>query len=455
MPKEPTYYPLTAAQQINYVSQKYCLKKSIVDICVMLHFECEIDRDLLLQSVYLAMMRNQSSSVRLHKVGKEIMQYVSDAAPEPVIVMDYSDRTDEELEKDLNMWSQKPFPNKSMDTQLYSIRLIKKPNGFYALYFCVSHLAFDAYALMATASDTMKIYVALRDGTSIPKTKGNYLRLCETDWEFQKSEKRQKCIEYWRNEVFATEPLYTAVEPTKMKPAKKNPRTTQDVNILHNKAYHVNYTLKADIVNRVNEVAIGMNISPQCFYLLAIRSYLSSVNNDQDDVMILNTVARRATLLQKRSGGTRVLGIPFRMNFENKTTTVKEALNGISTLQAGYFAHSDLLITDIIGEYFNERFKKGELDGYHTVNFTYNPYSIALPEGIKARLTTYSTGAGSMPIYLSVMALDDSGDLNFNYDCMEVYTTPDTSRKMHEHITKVLNAMVDNPDMTLLDLNKV
>ena len=437
-----------------YVSQKYSFQKSIVDICTLLHFECEMDKNLILQAIHVAMLRNQSSSVRLHKVGKEIMQYISDAAPEPVIVMDYSDRTDEELDRDVNMWSRTPFPNKSMDTQLYSIRLIKKPNGFYALYFCVSHLAFDAYALMATASDAMKIYVALRDGTAIPRAKGNYLRLCETDWEFQKSEKRQKYIEYWQQEVFTSEPLYTAVEPSKMPPSKHNPRTTKDVDILNSKAYHLNYRLAADIVNRVNEAAAGMNISPQCFYLLAVRSYLSSVNNDQDDVMFVNTVARRATLLQKRSGGTRVLALPFRMNFDNKTMTVTEALNKISTLQVGYYAHSDLVITDIIGDYFKQKYNKSEMDGYHSVSVTYNPYSISLPEGITARLTTYSNGANSMPVYLSIMALDDSGELNFNYDCMYSFTTPDTAKNMHEHITRALTAMVDNPNMTLLELNK-
>ena len=455
MPKEPTYYPLTTAQQVMYVNLKYCFKKSVVNICTMLHFECEMDPNLLLQSVHVAMLRNQSSAVRVHKVGKEIMQYLSDAAPDPVIVMDYSDRTDEELENDINTWSQTPFPNKSMDTQLYSIRLIKKPNGFYGFYFCVSHLAFDAYALISTASDMMKIYAALRDGTAIPRAKGNYLRLCETDWEYRKSEKYEKCLDYWKKEVYNTQPLYTAVEPSKMKPAKKNPRTTQDVNIFNSKGYHVNYTLKADIVNSVSEAAIGMNISPQCFYLLAVRSFLSSINNDQDDVMFLNTVARRATLLQKRSGGTRVLSVPFRMNFDNKTMTVKEALNTISTLQAGYYAHVDFLITDIIGDFFIDEFHKGEMDGYHTVNVTFNPFSISLPEGIKARLATYSNGANAMPVYLSIMALDDSGDLNFNYDCMTCFTKPDTAKKMHEHITKALKAMVENPDMTLLDLNKV
>lgn len=454
MPKEPTYYPLTAAQQINYVNQKYSLNKAIVDICTMMHFECELDEPLLLQAIYLGLMRNQSSNVRLHKVGKEVMQYISDAAPNPVIVMDYSDKTDEELERDLYLWSRTPFPNASMDTQLYSVRLIKKPNGFYGIYFNVSHLAFDAYCLMTVASDILKVYVALRDGLPIPKAKGNYLRLCETDWEYQKSEKKAKDIEYWKS-VFETEPYLTHFDPTVGTRDKKNPRTGKLVDLLHSTGYCVDFTLGAEIVNRINETAMEMNISPQCFYLLAIRSVLSKTHDDVDDVSILNTVARRATLLQKRSGGTRVLGLPFRMNIDNKTTTIKEGLYKVFSLQAEYYSHADLLLTEIITDYFTEKFGKGPFNGYMAFNVTYNPYWITLPEGIKARIQFFSNGAQSSPCYLSIMALDDSGDLGFNYNCMDSLSTPDSAKNFHEGIVNALKAILDNPSMTLFDLNRV
>lgn len=101
MAKEPTYYKLTTAQNIMYVSQKFSLNKAIIDINTMLHFECEIDEKLLMQALYMALMRNESSRVRLHKVGKEVKQYLTEQAPDPIIVMDYSSRTDAELDADL------------------------------------------------------------------------------------------------------------------------------------------------------------------------------------------------------------------------------------------------------------------------------------------------------------------------------------------------------------------
>lgn len=454
MPKEPTYHPLTTAQQIMYVSQKYSFKKSVVDICTMLHFDCDINPNLMLQAIHVAMLRNQSSRVRLHKVGKEIKQYLSDRAPEPVLVMDYSDRTQEELDADLDLWSRTPFPNSSMDVQLYSIRLILEPSGYYGIYFCVSHLAFDAYALMATASDMCRIYVALRDMLPIPKAKGDYLKCCETDWEYRESKRMEKDLAYWRDEAYATEPMFTSVTGA---PPKKGLRVGKTTDIINSSAYHVNYPISAELVSKVNARAKELGVSPQCFYLLAARSYLSRTNGNEEDVTINNTVARRATILQKHAGGTRVLAVPFRMNFASDTT-LEDALKQMYQLQAKNYSHSDLLITVIFNLAYNKfgiMKNKGAFTSYTSMSLTYNPYSVALPEGIKAHLTTYSNGANTMPIYLSIMALDDSGALNCNYDCMESFTKPDTAQHLHTQILKALEAMSSGDSMTLGELNNL
>ena len=127
-------------------------------------------------------------------------------------------------------------------------------------------------------------------------------------------------------------------------------------------------------------------------------------------------------------------------------------------LQAKYYSHSDLLITDINDLAYNKfgiMKKKGGFTSYATMSLTYNPFSVSLPEGMKAHLTTYSNGANSMAIYLSIMALDDSGALNCNYDCMESFTKPDTAQKVHTQILKALEAMSSGDSMTLGDLNNL
>ena len=127
-------------------------------------------------------------------------------------------------------------------------------------------------------------------------------------------------------------------------------------------------------------------------------------------------------------------------------------------LQAKNYSHSDLLITVIFNLAYNKfgiMKNKGAFTSYASMSLTYNPYSVALPEGIKAHLTTYSNGANTMPIYLSIMALDDSGALNCNYDCMESFTKPDTAQHLHTQILKALEAMSSGDSMTLGELNNL
>ena len=453
MPREVKLYPLTSPQQMLFLSQKYSYKKSIVDICTMLHFEAEIDQNLMLQAINLAMLRNKSASIRLRKEGKAIKQYFSDKDSEPIIVMDYTGKEEKELEADIDLWSRTPFPNNSMDTQLYSVRLIKKPDGFYAVYYCVSHLAFDAYALMATASDMLDIYVALRDQLPIAPSKADPIKCFQDEWDYHKTEKYQKEIAFWRDEVFAEEPQYTSINGLNCSHHIKNKKYGVTLKLWQISARHENHRIPATLVNRVNDLAKSLRVSPQCLYLLALRSYLSKENGSVEDVTIFNTVARRATLLQKKVGGTRVQGIPFRMKFSN-SITIEEACEEMYSLQIKYYSHSNIGATEILNE-ISKKHNVPDCRGYHTMSVTYQPYFVAGKSGIPFHLTTYSTGANTMPVYLTIMALDKSGDLNCNYDYIIKFVRDGVPKAIHEHLLKSLEAMCDNPKIKLDDLNRL
>ena len=84
MPNDPILYPLTASQGVMYYSQKYSKTKSIINICSMLHFDAEIDVNIMLQAISLGLHRNRSASIRMRKDGKGVKQYFSEQPPEAV-----------------------------------------------------------------------------------------------------------------------------------------------------------------------------------------------------------------------------------------------------------------------------------------------------------------------------------------------------------------------------------
>lgn len=166
--------------------------------------------------------------------------------------------------------------------------------------------------------------------------------------------------------------------------------------------------------------------------------------------MILNNVARRSTLLQKNAGATFTLAITMRMNFSNELSFT-DALNELQSVQRKYFAHSALSTMDMINSY-ESQYKKSPFNGYTFMNFTFQPYGVKMDETVPVHFTTHSNGYNAMPLYLTVMALDNSGNLNFNYDYNTSFTTPEKIEAFHAYMLKFFDTAINNPSMTLNQL---
>ncbi len=450
MSKSLTLYPTTSSQNMMFLNLKYSYIKSVVNICSMVHFDCEMDSSLLLQACYVGALRNKATSIRLSMENKELKQYFSEKAPEQIEVLDYSDKSEEELNQAIDQWSKMKFPNKSLDTQLYKVKLILKPNGFYSLYFCVSHVIFDAYSIMATVKDILEIYVALRDGTAIPKPIPSPIAAYEADFAYGESAQHKKDYDFWYNEVFDTEPTYTTINGKESKEApKKEKKYGTTLRLWQVKADFVDLVIKKELNDRVQSFAVEKRISPQCLYLLAARTFLSKVN-DTEDVVFYNTVARRATKLQKRAGGTFVHAIPFRSRFSNEISFM-EGCERMSDYQYKYYRHANIPSTEVISM-AREKFKAPACKGYHSLSITYQPYFSIGNDDIPVHFSRHSNGAATMPLYLSIMPYDQSGDLVCNYEYIKGFMNPKRIAVFHNFMVAFLDKGLDNPEITLAEL---
>ncbi len=444
-------YPLTESQNTMFLNLKWSFgHEEIVNICATMHFEKEVDPNLLLQATYVAMLRNKSASIRLRKVGKETLQYFSAKAPEPIIVMDYSDSTEEKLNEDILKFSSTPFSNHSLDTQLYSIRMIKKPDGLYALYFCVNHIIFDAYSLIMQANEILTVYECLRDNKPIPENKCDPTACLEKDLAYANSDKYKADHDFWENEFFATEPIYNDVCGD---PPKKDKRYGATMKLGQVKAGVKQYRIPAELVNSVNALALSHKVSPLSVFYLALRSYISKVNNFSEDIMLQTNLARRGTLLEKRAFGVRVNAVKVRVNLPN-ATKFSDALLTTSNELFKSMAHADMGTSKVI-DIYEKKFSVPPMNGYDVINFTYNPVFISEHEGLPIHFTLHPNGSFAMKTYLTIMPLDSSGDLVCNYDYQFATTKPDTVDNMHEQLIKALNAVVANPAITLGELAKL
>lgn len=452
MEKERKLYPLTQAQDLIYYNLKYSIKPAVVNICTMMHFDGEIDPQLMMKAVKMGLLRNTAASTRIVKTeDKSIKQYFPEnPTVEGFSLVDFSKKSQKAFDKYITKMNRTPFPNRSIDVQLYNVKLIKKPDGKYALYMCVNHLAFDAYSLMYTASDILAIYVALRDGKELPENKYDIVGAIEGVQKKYESEQKNIDLKYWHDEVFSTEPHFTSINGMDSKEWVKGKNYGKAVNLLRPKAKHINKTLKKETVDRMNSFAAENKISPKLFYLLAIRSFLGKKSGYIEDIMMLDVLMKRSTLKEKNAGGTFVQGMPARMNFSNSLSFI-EACEKVKNIQYGTFMHAIPSTMDVIGTY-ESQYKKPPTCGYAFLNFTYQPYSVQAPESVPVHFSMLSNGYNALPLYLTVMPLDNSGDLNFNYDFNLAFANDETIEEMHSYILRFFDKVLDNPQITLREL---
>ena len=93
------YYPLTPSQMAIFLSRKYSMHKSIVNIPTSLIIREEMDQDLLEEAVRRGIKRWDSFGLRILKEKPQPKQYFGERAAESVERLDFTGKTREEMER--------------------------------------------------------------------------------------------------------------------------------------------------------------------------------------------------------------------------------------------------------------------------------------------------------------------------------------------------------------------
>ena len=443
MNQKTELFPLSGAQGLVYYKLKFAVNKAAANINASLHLDGDINVSLMQQAMFFALCRNKSVSVRMRKCGNTIKQYFTSELPEKIEYIDYIGQTDERMNADIKKWCTSPFGKGFLDIPLYRAKFLHKPDGKYSFFFCVSHLAFDAYALLYMANDALYIYDCLKTEKSIKLFVSDPIGCIAEEESYLSSVKYAEDEEYWKKQVLDTEPYFTNCTPA-VDLRSKGKRCGKSNAMLLSQAGEQNLTVPAELVSAVNAFSLEHSVTPQSVYTTVLRQYLSKINGNTDDVTILSTNARRATLRQKRSGGTRVQAVIFRMRYSNELT-VLEACRNNALLQNDAYRHGEYPLLNCIN-YYQSAYSAKLDKGYFSLMLTYQPVTLSQVPGIKASLSVYGSGSTNVPMYLTIMGLDDSGTLNCNYLYPTHLTDTSAAPLMHEALLKGLKYAVEHPE---------
>lgn len=455
-------YPLTVAQKFHFYYMDFCPKKEVVNVGTSLTIEYELDIDVLREAIYQAYERCEAMRLRFayDKKEEQWYQYVAGKEDREIPYVDFTGKTMEEAEEIMKGWTRVPF--KREDSPLNKIVIIKTPDGNQGVYLLGDHLTLDAQSLICFLRDVIEIYCSrMYEGVEFPGEMRSYVEQLKKDLEYEAGSKaQQRDRDYFYKLIEQSEPIYNGIEgPAALLEArKKNPkaRSAQVASGNVDSALDI-FHLEEEPTSRLMTFCEQQHISLQCLLIMGIRTYLQKMNGN-DDVSINVAYARRATLAEKKSGGTRIHSFPFR-TIISENQTFLEGIHMIRDGQNETFRHTNFNPV----EYFAYRSKVYPVEQgttYEPMSLTYQPMTLK-EKGlnklgdIRYKTKWYPNGATTQAMYLTVMHRPEDNGLDFNFEHQTAAITKETLEYFYYYMCKIMFKGIENPNLKIGDIIKL
>ena len=455
-------YPLTAAQKYHFYYSQYSPGQEILNVGSSLTIEFDLNIDELRKAIYKAYGRCESMRARLvyDEKEKQWYQYIVDKEDREIEFVDFTGKTMEEADAEMTKWTRVPF---GQDEPMNKVVIIRTPDGFEGMYIVGDHRFLDAQSLIGFMKDVIELYCnANFENVPYPADMRSYVEQIEKDFAYEAGSKAQARDRAYFHKLFeAPEPIYNGIEGRKRlddaRRATGNPNLraaptgsdsfAADIDIFH---------LEGEPTERLMTFSESHQISLQCL-IMGIRTYLQKMNNC-DDVSMMVAYARRATLLEKKSGGTRIHSFPFR-TIISEDKTFLEGIFEIRDRQNETFRYVNFDPVECMN-YKKEVYKTPPGMGYETVALTYQPATLR-EKGlvdlgdIRYKTKRYGNGYYADGLYLTVMHRPEDNGLDFSFEHQTKAYSRETLELFYYYMCKIMFKGIENPNLKIGDVIKL
>lgn len=336
--------------------------------------------------------------------------------------------------------------------------MIDMPDGFKGVYFVVDHMTADAQALIIFLEDIIRIYCAKKHGMEYPKPLGSYIQQLEKDLAYENNSKHlANDRQYWMDKIADSEPFFADIFGMHMlqkeRRIRNNPKLHAAINGSKDFTAGIkSFRLEPEASDELMKFCEDNNVPVVCLLMMALRTYISKVNNKQSDISIQSTVSRRGTILEKKSGGTRVHFFPCR-TIVNMEDSFMDGIQKIKDAQNANYRHANFSPIEFMGmrsQYYH--LENGQV--YEGLSLTYQPLSKRGDDlgDIRYKSNWYSNGVAAQPLYLTVMHRSLDNGLDFSFEYQKVRVSPDQLELIYYYLCKIMFYGVRNPDATVGDI---
>ena len=456
-------YPLTNAQKFHLFYLAFCPKKQVVNIGNSLTIETQLDWDVLKQSIYKAYERCEAMRLRFaqDKEGNWY-QYVVDKEERDIEFVDFSQNTMEEAEAVMKGWTEVPF--KRQDSPMNRIVMIQMPDGYNGVYLLVDHLTMDAQSIICFLKDIIEIYCnAKYEGVPYPKEMASYIKQLEKDLAYEAGCKaKERDEEFFHKLIETSEPIYNGIDgPQKLNDQREktgNPNLRAAINVSDSVDAALDiFHLEAEPTKRLMDFCEKYHVSLVCLLLMGLRTYFQKMNGN-DDVSINTAIARRATLQEKKSGGTRIHSFPFR-TIISQDKTFLEGIYEIRDKQNELFRYANYNPVSYFA-YRSQVYQTEKGCTYEPMSLTYQPMTLK-EKGldklgdIRYKTKWYPNGATTQAMYLTVMHRPEDNGLDFNFEHQVKAVSREQLEYLYYYLCKIMFKGTENPDLPIGDIMKL
>jgi len=451
------YYPLTAAQKLHYNWIKNYKTQQVSGVSVVASLKSALDFGLLKKCIQLEIERYGCMRIRFTKPDEkgEIKQYIAEKDTRDIPLRDLSGMSMAEADNLMQQWAYETFDGD--DIPLCDVTMVKLPEGYNGFFIHMDHRLIDSCGLVVMINDLMQLYTHYRFKAEYPKDLADFEKVLESDLKKANNEKRfAKDKKFWDDQLDTLgEPLYSDIqgssvlEEARKLHGNKNLRAA-DIEMKNLFVEVKDYYLEPWPTKNLMDFCMNHQLSMTNLLLLGIRTYLSKVNNGQEDITIQNFISRRSTHDEWTSGGSRTIMFPCRTVIPAETEFIAAAYE-IQNVQNRIYMHSNY-DPELIAEEMRRRYDTPENTAYESCYLTYqpipvkmeNPHLINIPQHSK----WFANGAATKKMYLTVSHTENGG-MNFSYHYQTAHLKEHDMELLYYYMMRILFKGIAEPDMSI------
>ena len=453
-------YQLTAAQNMHHQWIREYKTQQVSGVSIVASLQAELDFGLLKKCIRLEMERYGCLRLRFTKPDKKgnVKQYLVEKDTRDIPLKDFTGMSMAEADEVMQNMAYQTLDGD--DRPMCEVMMVKLPEGYNGFFIHMDHRLIDSCGLVVMVNDLMQLYTHYRFGTEHPQDLADFEKVLESDLQKANNEKRfARDKKFWDDQLDQLgEPLYSDIQgPSVLEAARKKHRNKnlRAADIEREKLFVAvkDYVLEPEPTKWLAHFCMNHQLSMTNLLLLAIRTYLSKVNNGQEDITIENFISRRSTHDEWTSGGSRTIMFPCRTVISGDTDFLSAAYE-IQNVQNKIYMHSNY-DPALIQEEMRRRYKTPKDTTYESCYLTYQPMPVRVDnpflKSIPMHAKWFANGAATKKMYLTVSHTEDGG-MNFSYHYQTAELEEHDMELLYYYMMRILFKGIAHPDMKLSEL---